>query len=60
LQHYPLLCLDRVDSLDMQLRQRLVQRNVTVPTNIETTYAAAICAFAVQGIGLGIVNPYIA
>jgi DNA-binding transcriptional LysR family regulator len=60
LQHYPLLCLDRGDSLDMELRQRLAQRKVTVPMNIETTYSATICVFAAQGIGLGIVNPYIA
>jgi len=60
LQHYPLISLERGDALEVELRKVLANMALTVPPAIETIYSATICAFAAQGLGLGVVNPYMA
>jgi DNA-binding transcriptional LysR family regulator len=60
LQHYPLISLERGDALEEELRKVRADIGLTVSPAIETTYSATICAFAAQGLGLGVVNPYMA
>ena len=59
LRYYPLLYLQGDDSLDSEWRSRLSAHHVTPPNYIETTYYATMCMFAAEGLGVGLVNPYL-
>ena len=60
LQRHPLISLEHGDALEAELRKVLADMGLTISPAIETIYYATICAFAAQGLGLGVVNPYMA
>lgn len=60
LMHYPLLCLHKGDSLGAELQHVLATQKIKISKYLETTYYATVCMFAAEGIGVGVVNPYIA
>lgn len=60
LQHYPLISLERGDALEAEMRKVLANIGLTITPAIETIYSATICAFAAQGLGVSVVNPYMA
>lgn len=55
-----LISLPSSDQLEVQLRKLIADRKVVPATTIETTYSSTICVLAAQGLGVGIVNPYMA
>lgn len=55
-----LISLPHDDLLAVELRRVFEKRGVEVRTVIETTYSSTICTMAAQGLGVGIVNPYVA
>lgn len=55
-----LISLPRDDALEVVLHKAFADRDMAVPTAIETIYSATICTFAARGLGVGVVNPYMA
>ncbi len=55
-----LITLNADDPITRHLQHVLRQRGVDAAATIETSYSATICMLALQGIGVGIVNPYVA
>lgn len=55
-----LLTLNADDSIFMQLQQEMQAFGVTPEATIETNYSSTICRLAAQGLGVGVVNPYMA
>ncbi|WP_313315105.1 LysR family transcriptional regulator [Pulveribacter sp.] len=60
LQDQLLLTLNASDSIFMQLQQKMLAFGVTPSATIETNYSSTICRLAAQGLGVGVVNPYMA
>ncbi len=60
LQDQMLLTLNAGDSLFLQLQQIMLAFGVTPASTIETNYSSTICRLAAQGLGIGVVNPYMA
>ena len=60
LQDQMLLTLNASDSIFMQLQQTMLAFGVTPTATIETNYSSTICRLAAQGLGIGVVNPYMA
>ena len=60
LQDQLLLTLNASDSIFMQLQQKMLAFGVTPAATIETNYSSTICRLAAQGLGVGVVNPYMA
>lgn len=60
LQKETLISLPPHDALELEIAKAFAARKVQRPVKIETIYSATICAFAAQGLGVGIVNPYMA
>jgi len=48
------------DQLESQLSKLAKKKNLSLNSAIETIYSSTICTFALKGIGVGVVNPYIA
>lgn len=55
-----LISLPAYDALELEIAKAFAARKLARPVKIETIYSATICAFAAQGLGVGIVNPYMA
>ncbi len=55
-----LITLPAHDALELEIAKAFAARKLTRPVKIETIYSATICAFAARGLGVGIVNPYMA
>jgi DNA-binding transcriptional LysR family regulator len=55
-----LISLPRDDQLEVQLRKAFAEQQMVQPTAIETIYSSTICTFAARGLGVGVINPYMA
>lgn len=55
-----LLTLNADDNISLQLRHTMQAQGIEAGSTIETTYSSTICSLAAQGLGLGVVNPYVA
>ena len=55
-----LLTLNASDSIFIQLQQTMLAFGVTPAATIETNFSSTICRLAAQGLGVGVVNPYMA
>jgi DNA-binding transcriptional LysR family regulator len=55
-----LISLPRDDQLEVQLRKAFEDRKLAQPTAVETIYSSTICTFAARGLGVGVINPYMA
>lgn len=55
-----LLTLNTSDSVFMQLQQKMLAFGVAPSSTIETNFSSTICRLASQGLGVGVVNPYMA
>ncbi len=60
LQDQLLVTLNASDSIFMQLQQKMLAFGVTPAATIETNYSSTICRLVAQGLGVGVVNPYMA
>lgn len=47
------------DPLEVALNKALSAARVTVRSVVETIFSSSVCAFAAQGLGIAIVNPYV-
>jgi len=48
------------DDLEMALHKAFQEKKMTPRTVIETIYSATICSFVARGIGVAVINPYVA
>lgn len=55
-----LISLPADDQLESQLRKAFAERKLSQPTAIETIYSSTICSFAALGLGVAVINPYMA
>lgn len=60
LAHEMLLTLNADDELSVGFQRLMRQYQIDEVSRLETTYSSTICMMAAQGIGIGLVNPYIA
>ncbi|MGH8856478.1 MAG: LysR substrate-binding domain-containing protein [Polaromonas sp.] len=60
LQDQVLLTLNADDEIFLQFQHTMQQHGIEAAATVETTYSVTICMMAVQGTGIGIVNPYVA
>lgn len=60
LHHQFLLTLNADDELHVAFLRAMQQWQVEPSATIETSYSGTICSMAAQGVGIGIVNPYVA
>lgn len=60
LQGQKLLTLNATDNIFLQLQRTMQAHGIEAASTIETTYSATICSLAAQGLGIGVVNPYVA
>lgn len=60
LQGQKLLTLNANDDIFLQLQRTMQAHGIEAGSTIETTYSATICSLAAQGLGIGVVNPYMA
>lgn len=60
LQGQLLLTLNADDDIYLQLQRTMQAHGIEAGATIETTYSATICRLAAQGLGVGVVNPYVA
>lgn len=60
LQGQKLLTLNANDDIFLQLQRTMQEHGIEAGSTIETTYSATICSLAAQGLGIGVVNPYMA
>lgn len=60
LQGQLLLTLNTDDNIFLQLQHTMQAHGIQAGSTIETTYSSTICCLAAQGLGLGVVNPYVA
>ena len=60
LQGQSLLTLNADDNIFLQLQHTMQAHGIEAGSTIETTYSSTICSLAAQGLGLGVVNPYVA
>lgn len=60
LQGQRLLTLNATDDIFLQLQRTMQEHGIEAGSTIETTYSATICSLAAQGLGIGVVNPYMA
>ncbi len=60
LQGQLLLTLNTDDNIFLQLQHTMQAHGIEAGSTIETTYSSTICCLAAQGLGLGVVNPYVA
>lgn len=60
LQGQKLLTLNANDDIFLQLQHTMQEHGIEASSTIETTYSATICSLAAQGLGIGVVNPYMA
>jgi DNA-binding transcriptional LysR family regulator len=54
------ISLPRNDQLEVEISKLAIKKNLSLNNPIETIYSSTICAFAHRGIGVGVVNPYMA
>jgi DNA-binding transcriptional LysR family regulator len=57
LAELPFLALNPEDASRQRLESALAQRNVRLSVAVHTPYAASVCEMALQGLGVGVVNP---
>lgn len=55
-----LLTLNADDDINLQFQRAMESRGISASSTVETTYSVTICMMAVEGAGIGIVNPYVA
>ncbi len=60
LKGMPLIMINRTDLTRRRLDQALQAAGVPSHPIIETTFGATVCALAIEGVGLGLVNAFIA
>jgi DNA-binding transcriptional LysR family regulator len=60
LKNEVLISLPREDQLELALHKAFEDKKLVQPTAIETIYSATICTFAARGLGVGVINPYMA
>ena len=60
LQDQLLLTLNADDNIFLQLQHTMQAHGIQAGSTIETTYSSTICCLAAQGLGRGVVNPYVA
>ena len=60
LQGQVLLTLPPEDEFQAQFQQLLQAHRVEPSATVETTYSFTICRMAAEGVGIGVVNPYVA
>jgi DNA-binding transcriptional LysR family regulator len=55
-----LISLPVEDALELELGRLFAQKKMASPKTIETIYSSTICTFAARGLGVGVINPYMA
>lgn len=60
LQDQVLISLPRGDALELALLKAFAAKKMQSPTAIETIYSSTICSLAARGLGVGVINPYMA
>ncbi|MBN9427785.1 MAG: LysR family transcriptional regulator, partial [Burkholderiales bacterium] len=55
-----LISLSNEDPVTQALREQFVKHEMSMSTSIETIYSSTMCTFAAHGLGVGIINPYMA
>lgn len=60
LQGQILISLPYEDELEVALREAFASEGIKSRTSIETIYSSTICSFAARGLGVGVINPYMA
>jgi len=55
-----LITLEAADPICAHLQTALASRGTRPAATIETNYSVTVCRLALQGLGVGIVNPYVA
>ena len=55
-----LISLPRDDALEVALHKAFAEKKMAIPATIETIYSSTICTFAARGLGIGVINPYMA
>ncbi len=60
LEDQVLISLPRGDALELALQKAFAAKKRQPPTAIETIYSSTICSLAAQGLGVGVINPYMA
>jgi len=60
LRDQSLISLPSHDDLEQALRKAYEQKKMKPPTVIETIYSSTICSFVARGIGVAVINPYMA
>lgn len=60
LKGQPLISLPSHDRLETVLRKTMADKGVAPSRIIETIYSATICSLAARGLGVGVINPYMA
>jgi DNA-binding transcriptional LysR family regulator len=53
----PFIALNPEDASRRRLERALAEHNVGLVVTAETPYAASVCEMALQGLGIGVVNP---
>ncbi|MBS0468760.1 MAG: LysR family transcriptional regulator [Proteobacteria bacterium] len=60
LREQTLISLPPQDDLEVALRRAFEKKKMTPPTVIETIYSSTICSFVARGLGVAVINPYMA
>ncbi len=55
-----LISLPSDDELEIELQRLLAARKLAPSRTIETIYSSTICTLAARGLGVGVINPYMA
>lgn len=55
-----LISLPSNDALEIELNRLFAEKKMASPRTIETIYSSTICTFVSRGLGVGIINPYMA
>ncbi|SOZ17198.1 LysR substrate-binding domain-containing protein [Cupriavidus taiwanensis] len=60
LRDQTLISLPHDDEVEIALREALLKEGISARRSIETIYSSNICTFAARGLGIGVINPYMA
>jgi DNA-binding transcriptional LysR family regulator len=55
-----LISLPEEDAIEQELNRLFLEKKMLSPKAIETIYSATICNFVARGLGVGVINPYMA
>lgn len=60
LRNEKLIGLPVEEAVEIEFNRRLAEKKMASPETIETIHSSTICTFAARGLGMGIINPYMA